>query len=168
MPAPITALLDPVEVDPFQKIVLEEHHRDEDEARYECEARKVVHILCGLRNLREGVGSNQRQQHNFAERDVKTSQPENHEGYRREPMRKSFNSLEAKDFLSGSPRSNPDSSDDHISQAQEQDRPDDDDSAAPMQQDLVEVVPCSSNRLLQDGSLQVGNVDAAFDTGRLL
>jgi hypothetical protein len=37
-----------------------------------------------------------------------------------------------------------------------------------MQQDLVEVVPFSPNRLLQDGSLQVGNVDAAFDTGRLL
>ena len=41
-------LLDPIEVNPLWKIVLEEDHDDEDEACHEREAGEVVHILCRL------------------------------------------------------------------------------------------------------------------------
>src|SRR3954451_15885600 len=137
IPNKTTALLEPVDVHVGGKIVLEEDDRDQDEASHEGEAGEVVHILCGLSDVRKGIRTDERQEHDLAECDVQASKAQHDEGCRRQPMRKTFKRLEAKDFMSGAPCRNTDSSDDQISQAQEQDCTRDHDCGAPMQQDLV-------------------------------
>ena len=81
---------------------------------------------------------------------------------------KSLEGLEAQDLLSGTPCRNPDPSHDQIGHAEQRDRAEDHDRAAPMQQHLVEIVPGPPGGLDQHAGLAVGNVDAPFDARSLL
>src|SRR6266481_8182953 len=108
IPDKTTALLEPVNVLLLRKIVLEEDDRDQDEASHEGEAGEVVHILCSLSHVRKCIRTDEWQEHDLAECDVQAGKTENDEGYRRQPMRKAFKRLEAKDFMSGAPCRNSD------------------------------------------------------------
>jgi hypothetical protein len=86
-------LLGPVDVHPVKKVAPEKDHDDQDEPCHECEAGKIVHVLCRLRDAGERVRADHRQKHHLAKSDVEARQTENDEGYRRQPMRKSFKGL---------------------------------------------------------------------------
>ena len=62
-----------------------------------------MHILRDLREVGEGFRPDHRQKQDLAEGDIQTGQAENDEGYRRQPMRKSLEGLEAEDLLPGAP-----------------------------------------------------------------
>src|ERR1700739_2571835 len=91
-------LLDPLEVDLLRKIVLEEDCDDQKEAGHKGETREIVNVLCCLRDAREGVRADQRQQQQLPEGDVKAGQAENDKGYRGEPMRETLEGPEAGDL----------------------------------------------------------------------
>src|ERR1700684_321805 len=93
-----TALLDPVDVNFLWKIVLEEDRDDQQKPGHEGEAGEIVDVLGGLRNIRERLGPDQRQKHDFSEGDIQTGQPQNDEGYRSQPMREPFKGLKAQDL----------------------------------------------------------------------
>ena len=129
---------------------------------------KLCTYLATCEMLGEGLRADHRQQQDLAEGDVEAGQAENDEGHRRQPMRKSLEGLEAENLLPGAPCRDPEPSHDQIGGAQNRDHAEDHDRAAPMQQNLVEIVPGPSRGLDQHAGLGVGNVDAPFDARRLL
>ena len=74
--------------------------------------------------------------------------------------------LKRGDLLPGASRRDPDASQDQIGRGQAGDRAEDHDRAAPMQHDLVEIVPGPPGGLDQHARLRVGNVDVAFNARR--
>src|SRR5260370_41419514 len=82
-------------------------------------------------------------------------------------MRKPLKGSEAEDFPSRASFGNPNPTDYQVGKAQENDRAEDHDRTAPMQQHLVEVVPGSAGRLDQYAGFFVGNNDAPFDAREL-
>src|SRR3979409_511402 len=143
------ALSEPVDVDPLQKVVLEKNYRDQNEAYHEREAGEVMHILCRLSDFRESIRTDEGQEHGLAESNIESGEAENDKGHRRQPMRKTFKGFEAKNLFPRSSCRNSDFADDQIGQTQNNDHTDDDDCAAPVQQDFVEISPCPSRRLDQ-------------------
>src|ERR1700738_5540862 len=95
------ALLDPVDVDLLRKIVPEEDHDDQDETHHEGGAGEIVYVLRRLRDARERIRADHRQQPHLAEGDIQAGQAKHDERLRRQPMPKSFNGLEAKNLPTG-------------------------------------------------------------------
>src|SRR6266436_6957385 len=83
-------------------------------------------------------------------------------------MRITLKGFEAEDFLSRASFGNSNPTDDQIGEAKENDRAEDHDRTAPMQQHFVKIIPGPPGRLDQHTSFLVGDVDAPFDAGDLL
>jgi hypothetical protein len=69
-------LFQPGEVNLVRNVVLHPNRHDENESDHERETGKIVDVLGGFRDCREGIGTHHRQQQMLAECDVEPGQCE--------------------------------------------------------------------------------------------
>src|SRR6266446_9266395 len=94
-------VLDPFDVDLLRDVVLNPDRDNQHESDDERDADEIVGVFGELRLAAERLGPDHWQQQDLAERDVQAGQAEDHEGYRRQPMRETLEGVEASHFLAG-------------------------------------------------------------------
>jgi hypothetical protein len=95
----VAALFQPIDIHSAGDIVLDPHRDDQDEADREREADEVMRVFGILGEHAEGFGADHRKQQDLAESDVQPRQAENHERHGRQPVRETFEGVEATHFL---------------------------------------------------------------------
>src|ERR1700688_3891708 len=89
------ALLQRVDVPLARDIVLDPDRHDQDEADHEREADEIMCVFRGLREARERLRADHRQEQHLAESDVEAGEAKNYERHGRKPMREPLESGEA-------------------------------------------------------------------------
>ena len=157
------ALFDPLQIDHSRNVILDPDQEHDHEAEHERKRQIVMGVFGVSRHGRERFGAEQRHNQDTAKADIEARKRKHDEAARRQPVGKAFEAGETQDFCSREAVIDANASAHHQEDRQQDEHPEDGDTANDRQFAALKVTPVAARGLDQVRGICIRDADPPAD-----